>query len=53
MKKLIGFIGTTIGGYLGWYLGAPFGFMTGFFAMVIGTAAGLYLSNRLFDNYLS
>jgi hypothetical protein len=52
MRKLVGFISTTIGSTIGWYAGAPFGFMTAFITMIIGTALGLYVGYKLMDNYL-
>jgi uncharacterized membrane protein YeaQ/YmgE (transglycosylase-associated protein family) len=46
MRKAIGFIGTTIGGYAGWWLGARGGTMTGFIVSVIGSGIGLYFALR-------
>lgn len=53
MKKLVGFIGATVVGYAGWYLGAPFGFMTAFIVSIIGSGLGIYLAHRILDHYLS
>jgi hypothetical protein len=51
VKKLIGFIGMTIGGWAGWAVGAPFGMMTAFFVSIIGTGAGAYVAIRIAGNY--
>jgi hypothetical protein len=44
--KLIVFIGATVGGALGWWIGARIGIMTAFFLSVVGTAAGTYFARR-------
>ena len=46
MTKLLAFIGSTIGGYVGWALGAPVGVMTAFMLSVVGTGAGIYAGRR-------
>lgn len=51
MKKLIGFIGMTIGGWAGWALGAVFGPMTAFIISMIGTGLGAYAAVRIAGNY--
>jgi hypothetical protein len=51
VKKLLGFIGMTIGGWAGWALGAPFGMMTAFIVSIIGTGAGAYVAIRVASNY--
>lgn len=51
MKKLFGLVGTTIGGWVGWALGAPFGTMTAFIVSIVGTALGLYVAIRVASNY--
>jgi hypothetical protein len=50
--KLIGFVGATVGGYAGWYLGAPVGLMTAFMLSMVGTGAGLYLGRKIVRDYL-
>lgn len=53
MRKLLGWIGATVGGSVGWWAGARAGVMTAVFASAIGTGAGLYLgwwiAERLLD----
>ncbi len=51
MKKLLGFVGMTVGGWAGWALGAAFGTMTAFIASVIGTGAGMYVAIRIAQSY--
>jgi hypothetical protein len=51
MKKMMVFIGTTIGGYAGWYLGNLVGFMTAFALSMVGTGVGMYLAIKTARNY--
>jgi len=46
MTKLLGFIGATIGGWLGWAVGAPVGVFTAFVVSMIGTGLGIYFGRR-------
>jgi uncharacterized membrane protein YbhN (UPF0104 family) len=52
VSKLLGFVGATVGGSIGWWLGARIGIMTAFIASVVGTGAGMYAARRLFADYL-
>ena len=52
MGRLLGFVGATVGGGLGWAAGEPFGLMTAFFVSVVGTALGVYAANRLTRHWL-
>jgi uncharacterized membrane protein YeaQ/YmgE (transglycosylase-associated protein family) len=47
VTKLIGLVGSFVGGTIGWWLGDFIGVMTAFMLSVVGTAAGLYLARRL------
>ena len=47
MTKLMGFLGATIGGYVGWALGARFGVMTAFMLSMVGTGLGIYVGRRI------
>ena len=49
MSRLLTFIGATIGGAIGWWIGAGVGTMTAFFVSVLGTAAGVYVGRRIAD----
>lgn len=42
MIKVLGFIGATAGGGIGWWLGGHVGIMTAFLLSVCGTGLGLY-----------
>lgn len=52
MAKLLGWIGGTLGGSLGWWLGAQGGIMTAFFISIVGTGAGVYAGRWLAAEYL-
>ncbi|MGE0159606.1 MAG: hypothetical protein AB7T31_09335 [Gemmatimonadales bacterium] len=47
MKRLMDFIGMSIGGWLGWAAGAPISFFTAFLISIVGTGLGLYAVRRL------
>jgi hypothetical protein len=51
MSKVFAFIGATLGGALGWWVGSVVGIMTAFFLSTIGTGIGVYLARRLADHY--
>jgi len=44
---------STLGGWMGWALGARFGFMAAFFVSLIGTAVGVYFARRISRTYFS
>ena len=47
MSKLLAFVGATVGGWLGWFLGAPIGIFSAFAVSMIGTGIGLYAGREL------
>jgi hypothetical protein len=51
MRGLLAFVGMTVGGYVGWWLGAQVGFITACFVSVLGTAAGLYAGRLVWQRY--
>ncbi|MGH7581910.1 MAG: hypothetical protein ACREL5_01640 [Gemmatimonadales bacterium] len=51
MTRLLVFLGATIGGSIGWWLGSYVGTMTAFIVSIVGTAAGVYLSRRFADSW--
>ena len=51
MLKLYSFLGATAGGYAGWALGAPIGFMTAFMVSMFGTGVGVYLGRKVAHHY--
>ena len=42
MNKAINFLGMTIGGYVGWYIGLPVSVFTAFMLSMVGTGLGLW-----------
>jgi membrane protein YqaA with SNARE-associated domain len=52
LGKVVAFIGATLGGAAGWWLGSGLGTMTAFFLSILGTAAGLYAARRWVSEYL-
>lgn len=51
MGKLLMLVGSTIGSYAGWWLGAHAGIMTAFMVSMVGMGIGLYGGRRLAQNY--
>ena len=51
MNKLLMLVGSTVGSYAGWWLGAHFGFMTAFMLSTVGMGAGIYGGRRIAQNY--
>jgi hypothetical protein len=49
MHRVLGFVGMTVGGGVGWSLGSHVGVMTAFMLSMVGTGAGLYAARRLAD----
>ena len=52
MNKLCIFIGMTLLGGLGWWLGARFGLTAGYVLSGIGSLAGVYAGWRINRDYL-
>ena len=52
MQKLLATVGMTVGGYVGWIVGAPIGIFTAFVVSMVGTGAGLYAARRFADRFL-
>ena len=53
MGKLLAFLGATVGGAIGWWLGAQVSTMTAFIISVVGTAVGVYAGRRVAGSLLS
>jgi hypothetical protein len=51
MRKLAGFAGATIGGYVGWFLGDKIGLMTAFILSMVGTGLGMYYGAKIAREY--
>ena len=47
MRRLFSFIGMTIGGWVGWAIGAPVSIFTAFIISMVGTGVGLYAALRI------
>lgn len=47
MEKLLVFIGLSVGGWIWWAAGAPFGVLAALFLCLLGTALGLYAGRRI------
>ncbi len=52
MRKICIFVGMTALGWVGWWLGAKVGFMTGFLLSGFGSMLGVYLGWRVWRDYL-
>lgn len=46
MNRWINLIGMSVGGWIGWALGAYVSFFTAFILSVVGTGVGLYVARR-------
>jgi len=51
MNKLLNMVGMTVGGWIGWAIGAPFSFSAAFVMSTVGTGLGLWAGIR-FGRYL-
>ncbi len=51
MKGLVAFLGMSVGGWVGWALGARVSTFTAFVVSMIGTGAGLYYAKKFVDRY--
>lgn len=51
MRKLFGMLGATIGGYVGWGIGAPASMMLAFVLSMVGTGVGMYVGYRIAMHY--
>jgi hypothetical protein len=50
MEKMLVMIGASVGGAIGWWIGARVGIMTAFVVSIFGTAAGVYFTRRWMRN---
>lgn len=51
MSKLFMLVGSTLGSYAGWWLGAHAGVMSAFVVSMIGTGLGIYGGRRVAQQY--
>ena len=52
MENLLGFLGATVLGAIGWWIGNRIGVMTAFILSTIATGIGLYAGRRIARDYL-
>jgi hypothetical protein len=52
MKGMLSMCAGLLGGWIGWGIGARFGFTTGFIVSLIGSGLAVYFANRLSKHYL-
>lgn len=48
---MFGLIGATVGGWLGWVIGAPVSLFIAFMIGMIGTGVGMYIGYRIAARY--
>ncbi len=51
MRKVLTFVGSIVGGSVGWWLGDRVGFFSAFVVSMLGTAAGIYYGIKVFNHY--
>ncbi|MGE5749758.1 MAG: hypothetical protein ACM31F_07345 [Gemmatimonas sp.] len=51
MSKLFMLVGSTIGSYAGWWMGAHIGMMTAFAVSMVGTGVGIYYGRQVAQRY--
>ena len=51
MGRLFGFVGSTILGYIGWFLGARIGITTAVILSIVGTGLGIYYGRKVAQYY--
>ena len=52
MKGFLNYFGMSVGGWIGWALGAQVSIFTAFMVSMVGTAIGLYYTRRLIRHFL-
>jgi tetrahydromethanopterin S-methyltransferase subunit G len=52
MKWLLMAVGTTIGGGIGWWVGALFGLMMAYIFSIVGTAVSFYYCRRFITEHM-
>jgi hypothetical protein len=53
MTKLFGFLGASIAGWIGWYVGLPLGFGGAFIVSTVCSGFGMYYAARWARNNLT
>jgi hypothetical protein len=52
MKGMLGFLGMTVFGWVGWWLGMFVGITTAVVLSAVASGAGLYFTRKLAERYL-
>jgi hypothetical protein len=52
MKGTLALVGMSVGGWVGWAIGAPFSIFIAFLISIVGTGVGLYVSNLFARRFL-
>ncbi len=52
MKGFLNFMGMSVGGWIGWAIGAPISFYTAFMVSIVGSGVGLYFTQRALKQLL-
>ena len=52
MKGFLNFFGMSVGGWIGWALGAPVSIFTACMVSMVGTGVGLYYTQRAIRRFL-
>jgi hypothetical protein len=52
MSRFLSLLGASLGGTVGWVIGAKAGLMTGYLLSVVGTGVGMFYAARLARQYL-
>jgi hypothetical protein len=52
MKGFLNFFGMSVGGWIGWAIGAPVSIFTAFMVSMVGTGIGLFYTQRLIKRLL-
>ena len=50
MSKVLTILGASVGGAIGWWLGARVGTMTAFVLSTLGTGVGVYAGRRIAES---
>lgn len=52
IENVLGFVGATLLGAVGWWIGDHVGLMTAFIVSTVATGVGLYAGRRIARDYL-
>lgn len=52
MKRLVDFLGLTVGGWIGWFVGAPISLFTAIMVSIVGSGVGMYFARKAARRFL-